>query len=269
MTHTAAILARGLGRRMRRVDNAVALKADQANAADSGVKGMISVGRPFLDYVLSALADAGLQDVVLVIGPEHSAVREYFEHVSPPKRVRVHFAEQSEPLGTADAVIAAAKVVGNVPFLVLNADNYYPVEAYRALARLDDAGVIAFDREALVANGNIDVERVRSFAILDIAADGTLAGIIEKPGALLDINSPSARWVGMNCWRVTPAVVDACRRVSLSARGEYELPEAVALAVREGVIVRAEKLHAGVLDLSQRSDIRAVEERLAGIEARP
>ena len=35
--------------------------AEQAKAADSGVKAMISVGRPFLDHVISALADAGFR----------------------------------------------------------------------------------------------------------------------------------------------------------------------------------------------------------------
>src|SRR5205085_737187 len=105
--------------------------------------------------------------------------------------VRVHFAVQAEPLGTANAVLAAASAIGDVPFLVLNSDNYYPVEAYRALAVLNDAGVVAFDRETLVRESNIDVERVRSFAILDIAPDGTLAGIVEKPGDTLDLNAPS------------------------------------------------------------------------------
>lgn len=254
---------------MRRADAASELNAEQASAADAGLKGMISVGRPFLDYVLSALADAGVSDVVLVIGPEHAIVREYFEHTSPPSRVRIQFAVQAEAIGTADAVVTAAKVVGDNPFIVLNSDNYYPVDAFRLLANLNDAGVVAFDRETLVRDGNIDVERVRSFAILDIAPDGRLVGIVEKPGATLDLTAPWAQWVGMNCWHVTPTLVDACRRVPLSARGEYELPEAVALAIREGVVVRAEKLRAGVLDLSQRSDIAVVAARLAHIQARP
>lgn len=279
LTRTAVILARGLGTRMKRADDAVSLNADQASAADAGVKGMISVGRPFLDYVISALADAGAEEVVLVVGPEHLSIREYYENTSVPSRVAVRFAIQQKPLGTADAVVAAANVVEGDSFLVLNADNYYPVAAYSALLQLqlhgaaerdgDGGGVVAFDRDALVRDGNISAERVRSFAILDVDADGTLTAIVEKPGAALNVNAPEARWVGMNLWLVTPALVDACRRVSLSARGEFELPEAVALAVKEGVKVHVVKLEAGVLDLSQRSDIAAVAERLALVEARP
>ncbi|MBC8086430.1 MAG: NTP transferase domain-containing protein [Phycisphaerae bacterium] len=254
---------------MRRADAGAPLSEQQATQADAGVKGMISVGRPFLDYVISALADAGVREVVLVVGPEHSGIREYFEQTAPPARVRVRFAEQAEALGTADAVVAAAAVVGDASFLVLNADNYYPVAAYEALLALDGAGVVAFDRETLVTESNIDEERVRSFAILQISVEGRLLTIVEKPGETLDLRAPSARWVGMNLWTVTPALVDACRRVPLSTRGEFELPEAVALALKEGQHVHAVQMHAGVLDLSRRSDIAVVAARLSTIEANP
>lgn len=254
---------------MRLADDRAPLNEQQTTQADAGVKGMIFVGRPFLDYVISALADAGVNEVVLVVGPEHGSVREYFEQTAPPTRVRLQFAEQARPLGTADAVVAAATVLGNESFLVLNADNYYPAAAYKALFELDGAGVVAFDRETLVVESNIDVERVRSFATLEIAADGRLLGIVEKPGKTLDLRAPSARWVGMNLWMVTPALVDACRRVSLSTRGEFELPEAVALALTEGLHLHAVKMQAGVLDLSQRSDIAVVAARLSGLEANP
>jgi len=126
MTHTAAILARGLGSRMRRADSGASLNAEQTAAADSGVKGMIPIGRPFLDYVLSALADAGIDTVVLVVGPEHHAVRHYFVNQSPPTRVTLKFATQAEPIGTANAVVAAAEVIGDEPFLVLKRGQLLP-----------------------------------------------------------------------------------------------------------------------------------------------
>jgi len=262
-------MARGLGTRMRRADASAALDASQAAVAESGVKGMIPIRRPFLEYVISALADAGITDVVLVIGPGHDAIRQHFDHEAPPVRTRVRFAVQDAPLGTANAVTSAAAVVGDEPFLVLNADNYYPVESFRRLAADDSAGVVAFDRDALVSQGNIDAERVRSFAVLDVGEDGYLKGIIEKPGDALDLTSDAARWVGMNLWAVTPAVVSACRRVPKSERGEFELPEAVAMALREGVQVRAVHMAAPVLDLSRRSDIASVVERLNDVDPRP
>jgi glucose-1-phosphate thymidylyltransferase len=253
---------------MRRTDESARLDESQATMAASGMKGMIPIKRPFLEYVMSALADAGLEHVVLVIGPEHDAIRQHFTESVQPTRLCISFAIQAEPIGTANAVVAAAEHIGHEPFLVLNADNYYPVEAYRALAAEETAGTIAFDRQALVTAGNIDAERVRSFAVLTVTERDLLAGIVEKPGASLDLSSDAARWVGMNLWAITAPLVQACRDVPKSARGEYELPEAVGLAVSRGVPVRAVRLSAAVLDLSTRSDIESVVTRLASVEPR-
>ena len=64
---------------------------------------------------------------------------------------------------------------------MLNSDNYYPVEVLRALVSLDGPGLPAFGRSTLIAHSNIDADRVRSFALLSIGADGMLQDIIEKP----------------------------------------------------------------------------------------
>jgi glucose-1-phosphate thymidylyltransferase len=268
-TTQAVILARGLGTRMRRSaagegEDRGALSAEQARAADAGMKGMMPIGRPFLEYVLSALADAGIRDVTLVIGPEHIAVREHFTVTAPPVRVRVRFAVQAEPRGTADALLASDGVVETAPFLVLNADNHYPVEAYRALAAIGGDGLVGFEGEALVAQGNIDRQRVLRFALLDIGDDGFLREIREKPAADDPLAQGAVRWISMNLWSFTPRIFEACRRVRPSPRGELELQDAVMIAIRElGARFRVVPMREGVLDLSERGDVASVAARLA------
>jgi len=225
--------------------------------------------RPFLDYVLSALADAGITDVVLVIGPGHDQVREYFGVVAPPQRVRLRFAVQQEPRGTADAVLAARGAVDDAPFLALNADNYYPVAAFAALAELGASGLIAFEAETLVHEGGIEPERVLKYALVD-ATDGWLRAIHEKPDADDPLARRAERWVSMNVWSFTPTIFDACERVRPSARGELEIQEAVTIAMRDlGERFRVLPMRAGVLDLSSRADVALVAERLAGVVPRP
>ena len=92
----ALVLARGKGTRMQRADRTAAVDAAQSSVADTGLKAMIPFRRPFLDYVLSALADAGCLDICLVIGPEHDVVRDYYERTRPPERVRITFAVQQD-----------------------------------------------------------------------------------------------------------------------------------------------------------------------------
>ena len=72
---TAVILARGLGTRMRAASSGSSLDAKAAAVADTGVKALIPIGRPFLDHVLHDLAEAGVREAVLVIGPEHQDLR--------------------------------------------------------------------------------------------------------------------------------------------------------------------------------------------------
>lgn len=249
----------------------VALSAEQDAAADVGAKGMMPLsGRPFLDYVISALADAGITDVVLVIGPEHDAIREYYSRTAVPSRVAVRYAIQTEPRGTADAVLSARDAVGNASFLSLNSDNYYPSAAYAALVELGGAGLIAFDADTLVRDGGIEAERVLRYALLEADADGWLREIREKPADDDPLARRAERWVSMNIWSFTPAIFEACARISPSSRGELELADAVMLSMRElGARYRVVPMRAGVLDLSSRADIAFVAARLAGTTARP
>jgi dTDP-glucose pyrophosphorylase len=262
----AVILARGLGTRMRQNDPGSALDQDQVRVADTGVKAMIPVGRPFLDFVLSALADAGIHEVVLVIGPEHDVVRDYYTNTCVPTRLRLSFAIQERPLGTADAVVAAATLVDGHDFLVLNSDNYYPPDALRALVALDGPGVVVFGREAMIRDANVSADRIRQLAVVRIAANDRLLDIIEKPDAAALASLGDDVFVSMNCWRFNQIVLDACRRVDLSPRGELELPDAVRLAIaRMGCEFRVVRMNAGVLDLSNRGDIADIKARLASV----
>ncbi len=251
----AVVMARGLGTRMRREVPSSALTPAQTAMATLGLKGMIpdTAGRPLLDHILSALADGGVMDVVLVVAPDHAAIRDHYT-TTPPTRVRLHWAIQADPIGTADAVLAAADIVGDRPFLVCNADNLYPVAAITALVGLGTPGVAAFEREALIRESNIDAARIARFATLALNDDDHLTGIVEKPGP----DSPPTEWVGMNLWRFDQRIFTACRQVTPSERGEYELPQAVALALHNGMPIRAIRLAAGVLDLSGRDDIAEV-----------
>lgn len=274
----AVILARGLGKRMRSSSAAGTekLAPEQSSAADAGMKAMIpvAVGRPFLDFALSALADAGFIDMCLVIGLEHGAVREHYSSTAL-RRIRLTFAIQERAIGTANAVLAAEEFCGGESFLALNADNYYPVEVLAEMRSLGGPGLPAFEREALVREGNIPAERLRAYALLNIDAAGYLKDIVEKPGeidaggtrgVLAGERDGKKQFISMNCWRFDSSIFRACREVPRSTRGEFELPEAVQYGMKAlGLRFRAVPVHAGVLDLSYRADIAEVARRLAGV----
>ena len=262
----AVILARGLGTRMQKPDDSAQLTEEQATVAEKGVKAMIPIDRPFLDYVISALADTGYRRICLVIGPEHNAVKDYYGSLNC-QRVSIEFAIQTEPLGTSDAVAAAEQFAAGDDFLVINSDNYYPLQALEALRELDGPGLAAFDRETLLAGGNIPPERIEKFAIIRTDTDGCLTQIIEKPSPSVITSIPKPICVSMNCWRFDSAIFTACRSISPSARGELELPDAVQYAIDHlGRRFRVVQVQAPVLDMSSRKDIKSVAAALADVE---
>ncbi len=265
----AVVLARGLGTRMRREDAGAALDDAQAAVAARGVKAMIPIGRPFLDFALSALADAGCTDVCIVVAPGPNEIRDHYTR-TPPERVRVSFSIQEEPRGTADALLAAEAFAAGDRVLMVNSDNYYPPAALAALCAAPGSAVLGFERDALIRESNIEEARVLRYALLALGSDGALVRIVEKPDEATARAFGDGALVSMNAWLFTPVIFDACRRVTPSPRGELELQDAVRIAIEEmGERIDVVRVAAGVLDLSSRGDIASVRERLAGVEARP
>src|SRR6187397_2016014 len=139
---------------MQARDGAAALTPEQQRAADAGLKAMMPInGHAFLAYVLSAIADAGYRDVALVVAPDHDVMRRHFDG-TPPTRVRLSYIVQPDARGTADAVLQVRPWAGHDPFVVMYADNLYPVTALRDLAALDGPGFPAFDADDLVSTSN-------------------------------------------------------------------------------------------------------------------
>lgn len=264
------VMARGLGSRMRHEASAD-LSPEQAYAAAAGAKAMMPLGgRPFLDHVLTRLADAGLVDACLVIGPEHTGVRDYYENL-PTSRVRVSFAEQAEPRGTADAVAAAEDFVACDRFVVVNGDNLYPTDSVRALIAAPGSATVGYSRDGLVAHSNIPAERIAAFGLLGVRG-ATLVDLVEKPTAEavaeLQARTGDSAYplISMNCWLFEHTIFDACRRIGPSARGELEIVDAVRELLTDGVGFTVMPSDQGVLDLSARGDVAAVEAALAGRE---
>jgi glucose-1-phosphate thymidylyltransferase len=259
------VLAAGRGTRMRREQRSVKLTANQLEVAGSGLKAMMPVGRPFIDYVLSGLADAGYRRACVVTGPDHSILQDHCRRYKAG-RIEIDFAIQSTAKGTADALLAAQDFVGDDPFLLVNGDNLYPERALAGLRWLTGPAVAGFSPAALI-QGNITADRLRNFALLSIGGDGLLASVIEKPTEKQFAEAGASPFINMNCWRFTPAIMDACRRIEPSPRGEYELTDAVNYAIEQmderfGILA----VHEPVLDLSTQADVAEVTRRLTDAE---
>jgi dTDP-glucose pyrophosphorylase len=270
------ILAAGRGTRMQRTADKVALSDAaldhaQRTAADAGLKPLIPIaGRPFIEHVLDRIKAAGFREVCVVVGPGTDAVRDYLLRTASAHRLQLRFAVQDRPRGSAHALLAARQCMMSRddadPFVVINADNLYPVAALRVLRTLRGPGMthamIGFTRDGLL-RGNITADRIAGYALAATDDEGWLTDIIEKPTSQQIDARIDRALISMTCWRFAPSIFAACETIEPSPRGELELPDAVRHAMATGERVLVTPSDEPVLDLSRREDIPAVERLLA------
>ncbi len=97
-------------------------------------------GRPVLATLLRELAAAGIEDAWVVSGHLAEQV-EALAGDGSAFGLRVRFARQSEPLGSADAVARAVEAGARAPFLVTAADTVYTAgDVGRACAQWEEDG---------------------------------------------------------------------------------------------------------------------------------
>ncbi|SER82158.1 sugar phosphate nucleotidyltransferase [Natrinema salaciae] len=132
---SAVVLAAGEGRRLEPLTN-------------RRPKPMVPVSnRPILEYVVSAIADAGLERIVLVVGYQQERIRNYFGD-GDDWGIDIEYVVQENQLGTAHAIAQAESAVTG-SFLVLNGDRLVEaslVEQVRDEVGTSDGPVMAVTR---------------------------------------------------------------------------------------------------------------------------
>ena len=84
-------------------------------------KTMLQVGgKPILQYNVESLRDAGIKDIILVVGYREEVIREHFKDGSD-HGVHITYVTQEERLGTAHAIGSTRDTVEG-KFIILNGD---------------------------------------------------------------------------------------------------------------------------------------------------
>ncbi|WP_080510538.1 sugar phosphate nucleotidyltransferase [Halorubrum kocurii] len=235
---TAVILAAGEGHRLEPLTN-------------RRPKPMIPVAnRPLLEYVVEAVAEAGLDHITLVVGYHQERIRNHFGD-GDEWDVTIEYVEQSTQLGTGHAVLQAEPVVDG-PFVVLNGDRVVdaalvervadatrdgtrPTMAITAVETPRDYGVVAFDEERVTE-------------------------IVEKPERPVETNRINAGVYGFS-----PAIFDAIRNTN--THGELALTATLNELADETDGVNGITYTGRWLDVSNLWDLLTVNAGLIGAEA--
>ncbi|ELZ36202.1 nucleotidyl transferase [Halorubrum saccharovorum DSM 1137] len=230
------VLAAGRGTRMRPL-------------TDRRPKPLLPVGdRSLLERVFDTAADV-VGEFVVVTGYRGEAIR---ERIGESYRGHpVHYVEQAEALGTAHAVAQAEPVVDD-DFLVLNGDVVVDASLARALAEAEGTAVAA-----------TEVADPRAYGVLSTAADGSLAGIVEKPA------DPPTNLANVGCYAFEPEVFEYIDQTPESERGEYEITTTIDLLLDDGHRIDVAPYEGTWLDVGRPWELlEANELALAELDAR-
>ncbi len=129
MTPCAAILAGGLGTRLRKV------VSDRPK-----VMAMVA-GRPFITYLLDQLLDSGIRKTVLCTGYMADLIRN--ELGSTYKGMALFYSPESIPLGTGGALRNAVGQASGDMLLVLNGDSFCQCTIADFIAGQNSSGAYA------------------------------------------------------------------------------------------------------------------------------
>jgi bifunctional UDP-N-acetylglucosamine pyrophosphorylase/glucosamine-1-phosphate N-acetyltransferase len=232
----AVILAAGQGTRMRSAVPKVAHPL---------------AGRPIVRHVVEAAREAGVDDIVVVVGPGDDAAA-----VRAASGEGVRFAVQARPLGTGDAVRCAREAAGGAAsVLIMNGD--VPLVLPETLRRL----MAALDRgpDLALLTATVPVE---SYGFLELDHD-RVVGIVETKDAealdrteALPINAGQyaarAGWLWPRLDGIAPAANGEIYLTALASIARDEARAATAVWAAEPAEVR------GINDRIQLAEAEAV-----------
>jgi glucose-1-phosphate thymidylyltransferase len=132
-------------------------------------KPLLRVGnRPVLDHVLDLLESAGVDEIIGIMGHLSDRISEHLEREHPELRFRP--VEQTEQLGTADAIRLAEPLVAG-PVLIVFVDTLFEADLGLIRERPDVDGIVWAK----------DVEDYQRFGVIVHDDEGFMQRIVEKP----------------------------------------------------------------------------------------
>jgi bifunctional UDP-N-acetylglucosamine pyrophosphorylase / glucosamine-1-phosphate N-acetyltransferase len=210
-------------------------------------------GKPLIQRVLDLLDSAGATHIVVVLGHDAGQVRRVL-----PEWVDTVI--QEPQLGTGHALQVAAqrlRQLGAERILV-----HYGDEALMRPASLRRLVTTDVEPNAPIALLNARVRDPRGYGRVIRLSDGTVDCTVEELDATPEQRQIDEIWSG-SMLLYSPWLWPTLRKLPLSAKGEYYLPDLVNLARGEGLSVRAtltqdEEEVLGVNDRSQLAEANAV-----------
>jgi glucose-1-phosphate thymidylyltransferase len=200
--------------------------------------------KPVLFYGIEAMAQAGIEEVGIIIAPETGAEIQAAAGNGERFGVRITYVVQDEPLGLAHAVLTAERFLAGSPFVMYLGDNLLQggiadlVAAFREhgpdalilltpVADPENYGVA----ELAAADDDARNDRAHNDRAHPPMGPGRVVRLVEKPA------QPATDLALVGVYMFTSQIHEAARAIAPSARGELEITDAIQHLVDSGLRV--------------------------------
>jgi dTDP-glucose pyrophosphorylase len=221
-------------------------------------KPMIQVlGRPILAYVLDRCKRAGLRNVIIIVNPASTVVKDYFGDGST-FGLSIEYVAQPNPEGIGQAVGLTEGVV-KPPFAVYLGDEIYIGSDHPGFIKSFDSktcaaaiGLMWVEDENLI-RGNYSVD-------IDLKTH-VIRNLVEKPTTVVN------KILGCGSYIFNDSVFEAVRKTPKSAKGETEITDTLNTLTRMGLTIRGYFLGGTYLNVTYPTDVARAEAMLQASEA--
>ena len=175
--------------------------------------------KPMICYPLATLMLGGLREVLIISTPKDLPMLRDYLNDGSHLGIRIEYAEQPKPEGIAQAFLIGAEFVRNCGASLILGDNIF----YGKLDFYRDA--LAIEQGACIFGYQVrDPER---YGVVEFDADGKAISLEEKP------KQPKSHFAVPGLYVYDERVVDLCRTLRPSARGELEITDLNLLYLQE------------------------------------
>ncbi|MHA1992523.1 MAG: bifunctional sugar-1-phosphate nucleotidylyltransferase/acetyltransferase [Candidatus Hodarchaeales archaeon] len=207
----AVIIAAGKGKRLMPITS-------------SRPKPMIPLaGRPLLEHTILGLRDAGVDEILLIVGYKEEVFKNYFGDGLDNFDVKIEYVTQEKQLGTGHAVGYAKDFVKNEPFMLMYGDLLTDPKVFKEIIEIfkksQPQGVIAL----------FEVKNPQDYGVISLNVDGFVERITEKPAPELNLGN----LINAGIFIFEPLIFEAIEKTEKSIRGEYEFTDSMLILINQ------------------------------------
>lgn len=204
------------------------------------------IDKPVIQLIVEEAVSAGVSEIIIVTGSTKRAIEDHFDRAveledelitkgkikeaSQIKQIAemanfIYIRQKGEPRGNARPVLNASHLLGNEPFFVFFADDFFRSDIPRAVQLLE---VYKRTGKSVISVIEVDKNDADKYGMVELGEQidnktYKINKLIEKPG----FKQTPSNIASVGGYLLTSDILPILREEKLSMRGEIELSEAI------------------------------------------